>query len=411
MSTPITSAKSADLSKQEVLQPEVSRPDTESAAEGILRSRDLDTGHELHQHVSGTGPADKDVAGTTTTSATTASDEVTNAFEIIQLSEEEARFEQERAAEKIKLKTRPLTKFNTMRRNIGQALHHDEPGSGLEQSEAVNLQPQSVMPEIFYEEPILNPQHKPAPETSVDQTTQEQQHPPSAVQAEAAPPQKDSNLINIEPPRLVDSQTVPGDRRYFQGPEDPPPEGDFVYDFLYQHQRGAFFLGTPNFSSKSLLPVDPDEWTNSDFETSAMDITDFEIPNPSWEWVHKSWLVDMTGDVDEDGWEYAMTFHGSPWHGNYELFRSFTRRRRWLRLRKRKVSIPAFFDQPRFFVGPAYDVVLTMDIHTNRARCWESQENCLRGRIQNPSTRPLGQSWTFRDTWTSHLPFHRQRER
>jgi hypothetical protein len=31
--------------------------------------------------------------------------------------------------------------------------------------------------------------------------------------------------------------------------------------------------------------------------------------------VNKDWLADMTGDVDEAGWEYAFQFHGSIWHG------------------------------------------------------------------------------------------------
>ncbi|GJJ69583.1 hypothetical protein EMPS_01930 [Entomortierella parvispora] len=337
MSTPITAGMSSDSSKQDVLQLEISRTETASATEGILRSRDLDTEHGSHQHVSGRGSVDKAIAGATTTSAANPTDAVTSAFEIIQLSGEEARAEQERAAEKIRLKTRPMTKFNTIRRNINQALHHDEPGSGLEPSEAANLQSQTVSPEISYESSDFNLQEDPASGLPVDHTTaNDHQQPPLSDQEEDATPKKDSKLISIEPPRLVDAETAPGDSRYFQGPKDPPPEGDFVYDFLYQHERGAFFLGTPNFSSKSLLPVDPDEWTNSNFETSAMDVSDFEVPDPSWEWVHKSWLVDMTGDVDEDGWEYAMTFHGSPWHGNYEVFRSFARRRRWLRLRKRK---------------------------------------------------------------------------
>ncbi|KAF9977541.1 hypothetical protein BGZ73_005670 [Actinomortierella ambigua] len=145
-----------------------------------------------------------------------------------------------------------------------------------------------------------------------------------------------SRLIQFNEPKLVDATTAPGDPRYFHTKDDPEPEGDFAYDFLYQHQRGAFLLGTPVFSAKSLLPVDPHEWTDAKFQACGLDITNYEVPDPSWEWVHRSWLVDMTGDVDEDGWEYAMTFHGSPWHGSHEIFRSFSRRRRWLRLRKKK---------------------------------------------------------------------------
>ena len=35
------------------------------------------------------------------------------------------------------------------------------------------------------------------------------------------------------------------------------------------------------------------------------------------------------------GWEYSLKFHGAVWHGNYKHFRSFVRRRRWIRLRRR----------------------------------------------------------------------------
>ncbi|CAG8586500.1 3918_t:CDS:2, partial [Dentiscutata heterogama] len=52
--------------------------------------------------------------------------------------------------------------------------------------------------------------------------------------------------------------------------------------------------------------------------------------------VHKEWLIDMSGDVDEEGWEYAPDFHCSCWHGCYKPLRSFVRRRRWIRLRRRK---------------------------------------------------------------------------
>jgi hypothetical protein len=75
-----------------------------------------------------------------------------------------------------------------------------------------------------------------------------------------------------------------------------------------------------------------------------MDIHTYELPNPMWQWVsnhflsisyifcfrvepqpdnwhlsvkvNKDWLADMTGDVDESGWEYAFRFRQSTWHGN-----------------------------------------------------------------------------------------------
>ncbi|KAF9302290.1 hypothetical protein BGZ74_005556 [Mortierella antarctica] len=265
-------------------------------------------------------------------------------MDIQQLSEEEAQREAERAAEKINRKIKPLSKFKEMRQSITNTSgeddeDHKDKGKGKDR-ESNDSPPSEIVSSIDgTETPPIQETARASSEAPIDPSHQPSEASISRLvynKSKKTPKQPKSKLIEIEPARLVDAQCARGDRRFFQLPSDPPPEGDFVYEFLYQHQRGAFFLGTPKFSSKSLLPVDPDEWTNSRWETSAMDVTDFELPDPSWEWVHRSWLVDMTGDVDEDGWEYAMTFHGSPWHGNYEIFRSFARRRRWLRLRKRK---------------------------------------------------------------------------
>jgi hypothetical protein len=66
-----------------------------------------------------------------------------------------------------------------------------------------------------------------------------------------------------------------------------------------------------------------------------MNIENYQLPDPTWEWVSKDWMIDMTEDVDEAGWQYALKFHGAVWHGNYKHFRSFVRRRRWIRLRHR----------------------------------------------------------------------------
>ncbi|CAO3585068.1 unnamed protein product [Absidia cylindrospora] len=68
---------------------------------------------------------------------------------------------------------------------------------------------------------------------------------------------------------------------------------------------------------------------------TPMNPTTYQLPDPTWEWVSKEWMVDMTEDVDEAGWQYSVKFHGAVWHGNYKHFRSFVRRRRWIRLRHR----------------------------------------------------------------------------
>lgn len=313
-----------------VLEPEIARPSKSPPTDKILTREPL------------TSDASTD-SSTNTTS---------NWLEpggIQQLSEEEARRENQRAEEKIKQKLKPLSKLNAVRRNLTHSPHEDEHPQGFNGSP----EPSASTPTTDNQSSSIADGDTDIDESAADKDKDRQKGERkknrnvsltgSALEAKLQK-KKSSMLIDLEPGRLVDAQTRAGDRRYFQCPGDPKPEGNVVYDFLYQHQRGAFFFGTPKFSSKSLLPVDPDEWTDQKFQTSVMDPSHYELPDPSWEWVHKSWLVDMTGDVDEDGWEYAMTFHGSPWHGNYEIFRSFARRRRWLRLRKRKVFLILFLD-------------------------------------------------------------------
>ncbi|OQO06159.1 hypothetical protein B0A48_08747 [Cryoendolithus antarcticus] len=117
-------------------------------------------------------------------------------------------------------------------------------------------------------------------------------------------------------------------------------EEDSVIDILYENQRGAFLFGIPMFSSSSLLNFDPKSWQNNTFRTSPVDIRNAQVPDPSWEWAWHNWYVDMSRDVDEEGWEYSFSFQkGFAWHGNHPWFHSFVRRRRWLRKRVRKHTV------------------------------------------------------------------------
>ncbi|MCJ1376494.1 hypothetical protein MMC20_007737 [Loxospora ochrophaea] len=105
-------------------------------------------------------------------------------------------------------------------------------------------------------------------------------------------------------------------------------------DILYENQRGWFLCGIPLYSSKSLLNLDPAAWQTAQFEDSPVNITNAQVPDPSWHWDWKSWYVDMSHDVDEEGWEYSFAFrYGFAWHGTHPWFHSFVRRRRWLRRR------------------------------------------------------------------------------
>lgn len=92
--------------------------------------------------------------------------------------------------------------------------------------------------------------------------------------------------------------------------EEAPEElGEhFEYDVLYENQRGMLFFGIPKFSSKTLFQWDPAPWTNSRNNNSAYNVVNAQLPNPSWEWVHPEWMIDMSGDVDESGWQYSYNF-------------------------------------------------------------------------------------------------------
>jgi hypothetical protein len=111
-------------------------------------------------------------------------------------------------------------------------------------------------------------------------------------------------------------------------------------DVLYENQRGSFLFGIPLYSHSSLLNFDPSPWLNKDFKDSPVNITNAQVPDPSWEWVWKTWYVDMSHDVDEEGWQYSFAFGKQfAWHGTHPWFHSFVRRRRWLRKRVKKATM------------------------------------------------------------------------
>lgn len=111
-------------------------------------------------------------------------------------------------------------------------------------------------------------------------------------------------------------------------------EEDYAIDILYENQRGAFWCGIPLYSAKSLLNFDPAGWQSSSFHDSPVNITNAQVPDPTWRWAWRTWYVDMSHDVDEEGWEYSFSFQPNfAWHGSHPWFHSFVRRRRWLRKR------------------------------------------------------------------------------
>lgn len=113
-------------------------------------------------------------------------------------------------------------------------------------------------------------------------------------------------------------------------------ERESAIDILFENQRGCFLCGIPLFSAKALGACDPAPWTNIADKTSATDITNAQVPDPSWEWAWKEWYVNHTPEVDEDGWEYSFAFAKLfSWHGP-AWWNSFVRRRAWIRKRVKK---------------------------------------------------------------------------
>lgn len=145
-------------------------------------------------------------------------------------------------------------------------------------------------------------------------------------------------------------------------------------DILYENQRGWFFFGIPLYSHSSLFNFDPAAWMTHDKHPSAVNITNAQVPDPSWEWAWRTWYVDMSGDVDEQGWQYSFSFSSSQWHGTHPWFHSFVRRRRWVRLRT-KISERRHRGRSEFerahMLNEDY-----FTIHSSRAR---SREQSLAG--------------------------------
>jgi len=131
--------------------------------------------------------------------------------------------------------------------------------------------------------------------------------------------------------KVKDMVRAPKKSSEWQGQDDP----NVQVDILYENQRGFFLCGIPHFSSNSLLNFDPSPWLDGQFKPSAVDITNAQVPDPNWEWSSRTWYVEMSHDVDEEGWEYSFWFKNCSWHGTRPWFHSFVRRRRWLRQRVR----------------------------------------------------------------------------
>ncbi|KAK2873732.1 hypothetical protein FQN49_002130 [Arthroderma sp. PD_2] len=158
----------------------------------------------------------------------------------------------------------------------------------------------------------------------------------SATNLEASP-SRSSSIAPSPTLRRPDSEDAESYIHEHPTTGESQPQAQSHTDVLYENQRGWFFFGKPIFSRNSLLNLDPPAWMTTNCEPSPVTIANAQVPDPSWEWEWKTWYVDMSYDVDEEGWQYSFSFASKfAWHGTHPWCHSFVRRRRWLRRRVRK---------------------------------------------------------------------------
>ncbi|KAG6890399.1 hypothetical protein C0995_008753 [Termitomyces sp. Mi166 len=105
----------------------------------------------------------------------------------------------------------------------------------------------------------------------------------------------------------------------------------YKWAVVYENQRG-------------LLPFDPPPFTIPNTSPSSkqanISLADYPLPDGTWRWVSKCWMIDMrsdTGEVQHDGFEYNCVFRTHKWSAEVGSFSAggWVRRRRWIRLMMR----------------------------------------------------------------------------
>ncbi|KAK3328508.1 hypothetical protein B0T19DRAFT_193538 [Cercophora scortea] len=211
----------------------------------------------------------------------------------------------------------------------------------------------------------------------------------AAVDAAAAPPAVSPTVAGEGPSVQIEQPTplAQPDRsrsrtRSSKARIRTQPES--VIDILYENQRGGFLCGIPLFSGKALGNLDPPPWTNYAHHASPTDITNAQVPDPSWEWAWPEWRINHDEGVDEDGWEYSFMFSKRfSWH-KASWWNSFVRRRAWIRKRVKKDS--GYLMQDSNMLTPEYFSVrgsAELDRSTSRGA---SQRGSKRGSRLSMST-------------------------
>jgi hypothetical protein len=108
-------------------------------------------------------------------------------------------------------------------------------------------------------------------------------------------------------------------------------QGNCVVVHTYENQR---FVLAQGWNKSLLLPSERKGWSDDSGSTVLLK-ENFLLPSDEWTW-DSNWIVDMSlresGEVDEEGWQYALSFD-FPYSGKNHWTKS-VRRRRWIRVRR-----------------------------------------------------------------------------
>ncbi|KAG5647995.1 hypothetical protein DXG03_007029 [Asterophora parasitica] len=94
----------------------------------------------------------------------------------------------------------------------------------------------------------------------------------------------------------------------------------YEWAIVYENQRGLTMFSVPYYSRLSLLPNDPPPFTipgvSGKLEQCSTTLADYPLPDGTWRWVSKCWMIDMrsdSGEVQHDGFEYNWMFRAHKW--------------------------------------------------------------------------------------------------
>ncbi|KAH7930975.1 hypothetical protein BV22DRAFT_1053566 [Leucogyrophana mollusca] len=128
-------------------------------------------------------------------------------------------------------------------------------------------------------------------------------------------------------------------------PDAPEDRDVYRWAVMYENQRGITVFSTPYYSRLSLLPSDPLPFTvpsksNKRSHQPNVSLTNYPLPDGTWKWVSKSWMIDMrtdSGEVQHDGFEYNWVFRDHSWRADIGKLSAgaWVRRRRWVRMMMR----------------------------------------------------------------------------